>query len=220
MRIVVSLTTVPLRAMRIGPTIDSLLAQTRRPDEIRLHLGPDCPPVAYGGVLVRRCHDYGPLTKLLPAIDYTLPGDALIVTVDDDMIYMPTWLEMLADAAEGDRLEAIGMSGWNTARLIAGGNYEFVHSAGNADVLEGFAGVAYRRGFFGVDILEAPSEFRRVDDVWISSYLARKGIPRVVIGPPMCTDHMRGPGLHTAPDFVSLNRRAAALGFAAAAPPR
>lgn len=218
--LIVSLTTTPVRAPRIGPTIESLIAQTRKPDQIRINAGSDCFPVPYTGVSVRRCHDYGPLTKLLPAIDYMLPPEAIIVTADDDHIYEPDWLEVLATHAEADPTAAHGMSGWNTQRLIAGGNYEFVRLPGPVDVLEGFAGVAYRRSFFGVDILEAPDEFSRVDDVWISSYLARRGIARMVVHAPMCRDHLRMPGLHSRPDFVELNRRAAELGFAAVAPPR
>lgn len=220
-RIVVSLTTTPVRAMRLTPTMESLLAQTRKPDEIRLHLGRDCMTVQYAGVRTRRCHDYGPLTKLLPAIDYTLEPDAIIVTADDDMVYEPEWLAILLAYAENDPSAAVGMSGWNIARLIAGGTYEWVRGYDAADVLEGFAGVAYRRDFFGVDLFEAPGDFRRVDDVWISSYLARKGIGRLVVHGPICRDHLRDPGgLHARPDFVSLNREAARLGFAGIALPR
>jgi hypothetical protein len=47
----------------------------------------------------------------------------------------------------------------------------------SVDVLEGYAGVAYRRGFFNLedlaDISKCPGA-RYADDVWISGHLARR----------------------------------------------
>jgi hypothetical protein len=54
-----------------------------------------------------------------------------------------------------------------------------------ADVLEGYMGIAYRRGFFDDaifnDYSKAPPESFFVDDVWISGHLAMRGVQRLVV---------------------------------------
>ena len=77
-------------------------------------------------------------------------------------------------------------------------------------MLEGFAGVAYRRGFFGADVWNVPESCRFVDDVWISGYLHKKGIARRVVGAKLCRPAPSDrAGLHARKDFVALNRAAA-----------
>jgi hypothetical protein len=53
------------------------------------------------------------------------------------------------------------------------------------DVLEGYMGIAYRRGFFDDaifnDYSKAPPESFFVDDVWISGHLAMRGVQRLVV---------------------------------------
>lgn len=212
-RTIVCLTTHPGRNGTVQPTIDSLHAQTRKPDEIRLYHGPGCEDLPTGCTLIPT-RDVGPLTKLSAAVDPALAEDDLIVTVDDDVIYHPGCLAKLCAAAEAAPDEACGFAGWNTGTLVEGKGYTFVQPPHLCDVIEGFAGAAYRRGFFGSDVLDSPPEFRNVDDVWISGYLAQRGVPRRVIARKMCTPCDGGTGLHYDPNFVATNRRAAALAFA------
>ena len=55
----------------------------------------------------------------------------------------------------------------------------------SVDVLEGYAGVLYRRHYLEIDHLAllsaGPPEARFADDVWISGMLAKWGIPRIVV---------------------------------------
>jgi hypothetical protein len=55
----------------------------------------------------------------------------------------------------------------------------------SVDVLEGYAGVLYRRHYLEIDqlalISAGPPEARFADDVWISGMLAKWGIPRIVV---------------------------------------
>jgi hypothetical protein len=244
--VVVSMTTIPARNGTLGPTIASLCTQTRSPDEIRVYAPPDCDEVPakfsvhwIGGIV-----DYGPVTKLSAIRDLALPDDAIVVTCDDDQIYGPGWLETLVAAAERYPDEAVGFSGWNVRGFLLGfagrDYYEWVRPPNPCDVLEGFAGVAYRRHFFddaretrgGVngpalpdqrgregplivnDVFNVPESCRRVDDVWISGYLHKRGVGRRVVGHklnrPAPSDRT---GLHTRDDFVALNRAAARLLF-------
>lgn len=214
--VILSLTTVPSRNGTLGPTIASLLAQTYKPNDIRLHVPPGAFTVE--GVTNLWVPDSGPITKISAVLDAGLPGDAIIITADDDVVYGPRWLETLVAGAEANRHSAVGMSGWNASGFLRGGgghadNYQFSASRRLCDVLEGWAGVAYRKEFFDDDILYPPEPFFWVDDVWISSYLKKRGVDRRVLCPPMGRSTGRLPGLHNREDFVALNRRAAILGF-------
>lgn len=214
------MTTIPARNGTLDPTIRSLMGQTHRADEVRIHTIPGVELDASGwseALFAVNVDDHGPVTKLWPAIDAALAPDDLIVTVDDDIVYAPNWLALIAAAAEQYPSDAIGFSGWNVASFLAGRNaYDFMSAPQErVDVLEGWAGVAYRRRFFdGVAILNPPPAFQFVDDVWISSRLAKKGINRRLIAFPQARPvNGDAPGLHTRHDFREMNRHAAIEGF-------
>lgn len=219
-KVVISMTSVPTRNGTLGPTLASLRNQTRLPDEIRLYLGDGCDHVSWKNndgpeLNCISSTDYGPVTKLSAAVDDRVRPDAIVITVDDDIVFAPLWLERLLGYVEQYPNEAIGMAGWNIDTLLSTGRYE--RAAGPCDVIEGFGGVAYRKWFFDQEILHPPKDIKFVDDVWISSYLNRLGIVRrVVPGQPELVDTTRSSqqaGIHTRPDFDALNKRAAVTGF-------
>jgi hypothetical protein len=196
-------------------TIASLKAQTIQPDDIRLYADVD---VVETGIPLVRVLDRGPLTKLSAIADPSVHADDLIVTVDDDIIYERRWLETLLVATEDAPSVVVGRSGWNVADFLRDehwGFYIWVSQDGHCDVVEGWAGVAYRKSFFNVDVLDPPSEFKLVDDVWISGYLNKRGIARRIVTPQMAAERPGNtPGLHNRPDFLKINRRAARMVFA------
>jgi len=212
--VIISMTTIPRRNGTLGDTIASLLAQTYKAHEIRLYLTPGCEPIS--SVRCIATPDFGPITKLSAVKDEGLPPDAIVVTADDDQIYFSNWLSTLVDAAIRYPHEAVGFSGWDVGHFLRDpehGNYEW-SGLGPCDVLEGFAGVAYRRSFFGQDLWQVPDACRYVDDVWISGYLSRRGIGRRRIGDKLNTSAAADQqGLHTRSDFVELNRKAATISF-------
>jgi SAM-dependent methyltransferase len=218
--VIVSLTTIPARNGTLGPTIASLLSQLLAPDEIRVYAPPDCErPAALGGIAwVGGIADLGPLTKLSAVRDLALPDDAIVVTCDDDQIYDPRWLETLVRASRAYPNCAVGLAGWNARGFLLGergrDHYEWVRPPSTCDVLEGYAGVAYRRSFFDDAIWDPPTSCRMVDDVWISGYLHRLGIVRRVTDHKLCRPAPSDrAGLHTRGDFVALNRAAARMMF-------
>ena len=223
MRVILSMTTIPSRVGKLDQTIESLLAQAFKPDEIRLHLTPATgipreSALAWGAhvTAVPVEQDYGPVTKLYAVTDKQLDPSDLVVTVDDDIVYKPEWLAMVVGAAQTFTDDAIGFAGWDVKRFLDGsGVYIFKSAPSFCDVLEGWAGAAYRVRFFdGVDIMRPPPAFHFVDDVWISSQLHKRGIKRRLIAFPQAKAiEGNGPGLHTRHDFVELNRQAAILGF-------
>jgi hypothetical protein len=231
--VVVCLTTLPSRLNSTLPAVlESLSAQTYRADEYRLYLcrgdltlAPPWP--RWVRVLV--VPDLGPLTKLSAAVDPTLPPDTIIVTADDDVIYDRDWLETLVkhakDAGASATPAAVGFCGWSARALVQLGRWAWDRGYGDTDVLEGWAGAAYRRKWFdpagttgALGILDPPVPYRWVDDVWISSWLARRGIRRKTITmgqviPATPTPEGQRSGLHRQPGWLELNREACRLGF-------
>lgn len=237
-RVFLSMTTIPERSTSLGPTLESLGMQTRLPNEVTLFLAPGSSLVGLADFPDRLSQrsgwtvhefDRGPIDKLsiLERLRSPRPDD-IIVTIDDDIIYEPTWLETLVAAAEANPDHAIGFSGWNASGFINAwqkgrddGDFVFPHIPGPCDVLEGWCGVAYRYKHFYIDSLQGFASvlhplpmFKWVDDVWISWHLARRGVPRMLIGPRLAKPREdTTKGIHDRPDFVQMNREAAIVAF-------
>ena len=198
--IVISLTTIPSRITFLADTIKSLLAQTRAPREIRLNLPAfsrrenrpyEIPAWLSALTMVRvaPCEDYGPATKLLPALFESVPGRRILV-VDDDRIYAPQMLATLEAASAAHPDAAIGLGGWIApADLVdrpttimsnllqsppAPIRSTRVRKPVAVDILQGVAGYLVRPEFFDAaaiaDYSAAPPAARLVDDVWISAH--------------------------------------------------
>lgn len=200
-RLVVTLTTIPARAGLLAPVLRSLLDQTEPADRIvlawpdrALRGGAAYPDPATldlpAGVDVLRCSDLGPATKLLPAL--RSEPDAVLVVVDDDVIYPRDFLAVLRAAAARHPGAAVGLRGVRLDPGCAFSDLPHVMCGGLArdqavDVLFGTWGYLLPPGALddAVHALEdAPPAVRWVDDVWISGHLARRGVPRVVLAAP------------------------------------
>lgn len=199
MRVVVSLSTIPSRVDRLGEVVMRLLSQTRVPDRIYINLPvvsrrqgvkyPDVPASCrHPLVMINRCDDLGPLTKLAPTLRHETLPDTLIITVDDDIAYQNTRIQDLVDAATRRPDAAIGGTGF-----ILGEWWRFYGTVKTpeqdtpVDVIEGYSACAYRRRFFGATIsppIDAPPSLFYHDDILISGSLARLGVPRIVHSAP------------------------------------
>ena len=158
-KIWVSLTTTPKRIAHVRTVIDSLLAQSKKADTIILNI----PNIFFrsnegytipediealekeGKIAINRCNDFGPATKLIPSLSLVEEPDDIIITVDDDHIYPNEMVESLANAMEQNPNCACGGSGsiiFNfQTNPVRGDNVPVI-------ILEGYAGIAYRRSFF------------------------------------------------------------------------
>ncbi len=210
LRVIVSLSSIPSRFSSIGPTLLSILRQTTPPDEIRLYIPhryrrfPDWDgalPAVPEGVDIHRCaEDFGPATKVLPAVRDLRGEDAEILFCDDDRIYDPEWLGRFVagrtahpDCAiveagrfvPGFRGTATPRArprrkGWRyrLARIASLGLYApppWV-SSGHVDVLKGFGGVLIRPQFIPDFAFDIPDILWTVDDPWLSGCLAANGV--------------------------------------------
>ncbi len=99
--LIVTLSSIPPRFAQIGPTLQSLLAQTQRAERVLLYIPeryqrfPDWDgtlPEVPDGVEIRRVDaDLGPATKVLYAAREFRGQDVEILFCDDDRVYPPDW---------------------------------------------------------------------------------------------------------------------------------
>lgn len=206
--IIVCLTTLPWRIDRVERTIKSLLYQSVSPQRIHLHVPYisrreqkvyTIPPVLEGlrSLKIIRCEDYGPATKLIPAVIDLAPHQNLLV-VDDDRIYPPDLLEVLQQASQTRPDCAFGAAGWivpadltdhecslwRNLRQIPPATLKSsrLRQIREVNILEGYAGYLVKPSFFNpaelTDYSNAPEAAFYVDDVWISAHCRP---PRYVI---------------------------------------
>ncbi len=187
--VIATMTTAPDRIHLLEPVLQALISgQSRPPDEIHLNIphrfGRTGQEYVLPGFLDRypvkifRGDDEGPGTKLIPTIRRT-PADADVwfFIVDDDVRHLPEALATLLDRALTDPSQAYGYADNYLYR-------RWTAPDGEVDILCGFAGFIVHRSFFKEDFeaylthaLSHPSS-RFHDDVYLSNYLALKGVPR------------------------------------------
>jgi hypothetical protein len=203
-RVIVSLSTVPERIGNLGPTIRSLLRQTRPPDEIVLAIPEfsirEQRPYAvpehvsrWPQMRILHCRrDWGPATKFIPIVREELAagrGNTLIMVVDDDRMYprdaLETYLhynEQLPDAALCFRGAAMPRDlDWRHAKMIRASELRQPQSAA---VITGCGSYLIQPRFFDEslwDYSRAPQGAFYMDDIWISGCLARRNVKRYVV---------------------------------------
>ncbi len=123
---IITLTSVPPRFGQLESTLRSLLAQSVPPERVILYLNrryrrfPDwdgTPPEVPEGVEIRWVgEDWGPATKLLPALRDFAGQDIDILYCDDDQAYRPWLAERMLKARARRPGDAIAVSGmWDFA---------------------------------------------------------------------------------------------------------
>ena len=213
--VIVCFTTTPKRINRCKYTIESILSQSVRVDEIRIHIPMN---IKYkipqwlkllekrlSVFKIIRCKkDYGPLTKLLPILyDKKLPINSRIIYIDDDMIYNKNMVKNLISYSIMKPNNVICNKGWNvddypekSYKLIFNMFKGFICNTPKfVDVVQGFSGVLVRPFFFNLDQISDTSKFPPesyyVDDVYISGILNMRDINRVSTGIPSCIPYIR-----------------------------
>src|SRR5438552_1466257 len=203
-RIIASLSTVPERIGNLGPTVRSLLRQTRPPDEIVLAISEfslreqrsyEVPEYVSRLPRVRILYcrrDWGPATKFIPIVREELAagrGDTLIMVVDDDRVYprnaLETYLhysEQLPDAALCFRGAAMPSTlDWDDAKMIRASDLREPRAVA---VITGCGSYLVQPKFFDESLWHysvAPQVAFHIDDIWISGCLSRRGVKRYVV---------------------------------------
>lgn len=161
---------------------------------------------------------YGPATKVLGALLLERDPHTVIITVDDDIAYDPSLLQVLsthipAHAALCPACQTRSLLSPDTHKgMIHDGSWHRWLWAHNAKAcpgwLVGWAGVAYRVGYFGPDVFNTathlmPAACLLNDDVWLSGYLRRRGVELLVMPGIRGGKNLRHPtlSLSVRPDY-------------------
>jgi hypothetical protein len=203
-RLIVSLSTLPDRIGRLRSTIESLLNQTRPPDEIVLAVPKfsvrqkrpyTVPDYLKHIPRLRLLHcetDWGPATKFIAVVqDEFAAGrsDSLIMVVDDDRIYPRDSVELylhynaqLPDAALCFRGGPIPRSlNWRHCKIEFGVD---LRSPKQAAVVTGCGSYLIQPRFFDSslwDYSNAPEGAFYMDDMWVSGCLEKRGVEKFII---------------------------------------
>jgi hypothetical protein len=214
-RLIVTLSSIPPRFQELSPTLESILGQRSPADEIILYIpasyrrfaGWDgCLPSVPAGVSIRRTDiDYGPATKILPAVREFAGQNVDILFCDDDRSYDPDWTKRFLELrplkpglclAEGGKdLEDLKEAGRDPARMprvklrigTLKGRLETAFrskkrpisrfsASGYCDVFLGSKGVLVRPEFFARSVFDIPENLWTVDDFWLSGHLETRDI--------------------------------------------
>lgn len=211
MPLFVTLSSIPPRFPKLARTLKSLMAQQRRPDGILLCIPlhyprfpdwdgtlPEVPP----GVEILRCdEDFGPATKILPAVRAFAGTSTELLLCDDDRIYDRLWTERFvrARAKQPDSVIAEAgrfvphhthttlphalprIKGWKyrTLRALTLGQHKPLSwiRSGHVDIFKGYGGAMLRPDFLTEAAFRIPAHLRSVDDPWLSGQFAVNGIP-------------------------------------------
>lgn len=222
-QVIVTLTTIPSRLqdnseLAIKSCIESLVTQNYENYEVHFNI-PHTSAITknpyvipdwllaltgkYPFLTLYRVEDIGAITKLVPTLLRTKNPEAIIIVADDDLVYHPDMVKEQVANQEKFPGCAVGYDGlgiknppvFNDPRdhyvVSVRGNYE-------VKVLQAYKTVSYRRKFFEQDYFDTFVGKSWNDDLLNSSYLASKGIKRMV------TFHPSDPILETLEQWQSL----------------
>ena len=204
-KVIATLTTIPSRMENVHITIESILNQTIKPDEVVLSIPThsireekdyELSDEVKKITLLYCDEDYGPATKLLGVLkreidlDYTEDREPILITFDDDKRYHNNAIHNLLSSdliecgvvvcRKGSRIYMVDEdhpfhTDKNSGILERIYNGADESSVRRVDVLFGTGGVAYRPSYFDHEV----SAFF-VDDIFLSGYLAEKDVNIVV----------------------------------------
>ena len=204
-RIIASLSTVPERIGNLGPTIRSLLRQTRPPDEIVLAIPEfsirEQRPYAvpkhvsrWPRMRILHCRrDWGPATKFIPIVRDELAagrGDTLIMVVDDDRIYPRDALETYLHYSKQLPDAALCFRGARNAARPGLADAKMIRAKRGSPTATRSGDHRVRKLFNPTEVLRritlglfpsARSGAFYMDDIWISGWLARRSVKRYVV---------------------------------------
>ena len=210
LKFVVSFTTSPTRIGKCGPMIHSILDQTRKPDLFLLNIPEkfartdetyDVPKYIRKSLTVNKVTtDYGPATKILPAVVYLQaqanakapvfdPATTRIIYLDDDIAYPLKMIESY------EKMIAPGDDNVWTATGFDFVNLDLYGKRANKDtatIAEGYGSVCVPLKTFGDDFMEYMTRYTAIDnqicrlsdDVILSNYYHKQGVGINIINVP------------------------------------
>lgn len=191
-RVVVTLTTIPLRINHTGMTFNSLFKQTYPPDAIYLNLPRE--PIRGDGfphplpwflrearqLTLHWCeYDFSTATNLLCILEEEKDPMTFIIIADDDMVFHPQFVETLVNEQLKFPNMGVGSSGATSD----------VDNETSGVILSNVYGVAYRRWQILPRVLAyegltqsnatARNHCLALNDYWFAAHLGSQALPRV-----------------------------------------
>jgi len=227
-RLIVSFTCLPSRVQNIPIVLKSISEQTLPPDIIVLHVPDTCIRLNQSydvsliksmirksplrdKIILNRCDDYGPITKLYPLMRMRrIKVDDMIIVIDDDHFYNPhLFSKLVFNFRHHAQKSCVCVSGLRYPTEL-NANYMCIRNGYKAELMEAAFGYICHRSFFGPDFkkwvlhsLNKTSEIHDQhwdnafvsDDYVVSRYLDTRNISKVVI--------IKNPFVHKDTCFVS-----------------
>lgn len=202
----ITLTTIPPRHDGLGDVFSSLFQQRAKIAGIHLFVPKNyrrsdfnqhsLPEVPNGVTLHELEFDFGPASKILPAVKYFAEQDVNLLFCDDDKSYDTHWAQRFVDAAQKYPSSAICESSlslrtlearafrmnkplkYRLKRMASFGRWKPTKNPqrGLADIFEGVGGVMVRPEFFTEDAFSIPDILWTVDDVWLSGHITKNKV--------------------------------------------
>ena len=211
-KFVVSFTTSPTRIGKCGPMIHSILNQTRKPDLFLLNIPEEfartgetynVPKYIRKSLTVNRIDtDYGPATKILPAVEYLKaqaqaqaqafdPATTRIIYLDDDIAYPPKMIDSYEKMIAPGDSNVWTATGFDFVNLKLNGKRAHRDTA---TIAEGYGSVCVPLKTFGDDFMEYMMRYtatdnqicRLSDDVILSNYYHKQGVGINILNVPGC----------------------------------
>lgn len=127
--------------------------------------------------IIRIKKDKGPITKLMPALNYANNSNDIIISIDDDIKHNPSLFPLLIDLCKTKDVVVTGigkkLSYWNSkkyGKLNRVEPFEYKPQKYHTDLVEGFSGVAYKKKFFP-DLRLLNTLYRLSKDCYLSDDL-------------------------------------------------
>ena len=207
-KIVVSFTTSPTRINKCGPMINSILDQTRRPDLFLLNIPEKfertgetyvVPKYIRKSLTVNRVvTDYGPATKIIPAVDYLRHADRArtydpehtrIIYLDDDIAYPKKMVETYEKMIAPNDNNVWTSTGFDFLNMTLDGKRTHKDVA---TIAEGYGSVCVKLNTFGDDFMEYMTHYtgndnqicRLSDDMILSNYYHRRNVGIYIMNIP------------------------------------
>lgn len=191
---ILSFTTIPTRIGLIKPTVESLKNQgvpiylwlPKYVAKIDASFTESDVPAwvdSFSNLNISFVDDYGSITKVLPAIEQNI--DTEVITVDDDCIYPPHFVENLSKWYETFQEDKCIC---HRGRHLISPVYKQAMSFRNVkrpvliDIVMGVYGVLYKTSWFDAEQLKKDAQkFPGNDDIVLSGNLRKQGIETVVV---------------------------------------
>ena len=205
-KIVVSFTTSPTRINKCGPMINSILDQTRKPDLFLLNIPEQfartgetyiVPKYIRKSLTVNRIAvDYGPATKIVPAVLYLRehadiydPEHTRIIYLDDDIAYPKKMVETYEKTIPSNDNNVWTSTGFDFVNMNLRGKRTHRDIA---TIAEGYGSVCVKLNTFGDDFIEYMTRYTAIDnqicrlsdDIILSNYYHRRNVGIYIMNLP------------------------------------